>query len=33
MIWNSNYADEIVFPNPFQQQTKIEFTVKQNRAN
>jgi flagellar hook assembly protein FlgD len=28
MIWNSNYADEVVYPNPFQQQTIIEFTLK-----
>jgi hypothetical protein len=27
MIWNSNYADEIVYPNPFSKETKIEFEV------
>ena len=32
MIWNSNYADEVVYPNPFQQQTKIEFTLKNSDA-
>lgn len=28
MIWNSNYADEIVYPNPFSKETKIEFEVE-----
>lgn len=32
MIWNSNYADEIVYPNPFSKETKIEFDV-QNSEN
>ncbi len=27
-LWNSNYADEVVYPNPFQDQTKIKFTLK-----
>ena len=27
IIWNSNYADEIVYPNPFCHETKIEFTL------
>jgi flagellar hook assembly protein FlgD len=27
MIWNTNYADEIVYPNPFSKETKIEFEV------
>lgn len=27
ILWNSNYADEIVYPNPFSKQTKIEFSV------
>ena len=26
-IWNSNYADELVYPNPFMKQTTIEFSV------
>jgi hypothetical protein len=25
MIWNTNYSNEIVYPNPFSKQTKIEF--------
>lgn len=28
MIWNANYADEIVYPNPFSKETKIEFEVQ-----
>lgn len=32
LIWNSNYADEIVYPNPFSKETKIEFDV-QNSEN
>lgn len=32
MIWNSNYSDEIVYPNPFSKTTKIEFEV-QNSEN
>jgi hypothetical protein len=27
MIWNSNYADELIYPNPFNQETKIEFSL------
>ena len=27
IIWNSSYADEIVYPNPFMQETRIEFKV------
>ncbi len=27
MVWNSNYSDEIVYPNPFSKETKIEFSV------
>lgn len=30
MIWNSNYADEIIYPNPFSKETKIEFSVKKS---
>lgn len=30
MIWNANYADEIVYPNPFSKDTKIEFEVENN---
>lgn len=28
VIWNKNYADELVYPNPFEQETTIEFSVK-----
>lgn len=28
MLWNSQYADELVYPNPFSSETKIEFTVE-----
>ena len=31
MIWNSNYADEIVYPNPFSRDTKIEFEVEDHQ--
>jgi hypothetical protein len=27
VLWNSNYSDEIAYPNPFSHETKIEFTV------
>jgi hypothetical protein len=27
VIWNSYYADEIAYPNPFSHETKIEFTL------
>jgi len=27
VLWNSNYADELVYPNPFVQETKIEFAL------
>ena len=27
MLWNSNYADELIYPNPFEKETKIEFSV------
>jgi hypothetical protein len=27
LIWNSNYSNELVYPNPFSTETKIEFTV------
>ena len=29
MLWNSNYADELVYPNPFKIETVIEFSVKE----
>lgn len=29
MLWNSNYADELVYPNPFKQDAVIEFTVNE----
>ncbi len=28
VLWNSNYSDELIYPNPFATQTKIEFTVE-----
>ena len=28
VIWNSNYSDELVYPNPFEEQTKIEFNLE-----
>ncbi len=28
LIWNSNYADEIVYPNPFSKETTIEFLLE-----
>lgn len=28
VIWNSNYADEIVYPNPFSKETTIEFLIE-----
>jgi len=27
-LWNSNYADEVVYPNPFQTETKIKFSMR-----
>ena len=27
IIWNSNYSDELIYPNPFVKDTKIEFTL------
>ena len=27
VLWNSNYADELIYPNPFSHQTTIEFTL------
>lgn len=27
VLWNGNYKDEIVYPNPFNQETKIEFSI------
>jgi flagellar hook assembly protein FlgD len=29
VLWNSAYADELVYPNPFVQETRIEFSVAQ----
>jgi hypothetical protein len=29
VLWNSHYADELVYPNPFVQETTIEFAVEQ----
>ena len=28
MVWNANYADEIAYPNPFSNETKIEFSLE-----
>lgn len=28
MLWNSNYSDELIYPNPFSNETKIEFSVQ-----
>ena len=28
VIWNNDYADELVYPNPFMKETKIEFNVQ-----
>ena len=34
MIWNSNYKDEMVYPNPFSKDTTIEFSIdKPERLN
>ena len=30
IVWNSNYSDELIYPNPFVKETKIEFLVKQS---
>lgn len=30
IIWNSNYADQIVFPNPFSNETKIQFSLNES---
>lgn len=27
ILWNSNYSDELIYPNPFVQDTKIEFSL------
>jgi hypothetical protein len=27
MIWNSNYKDEIIYPNTFSKETTIEFSL------
>lgn len=32
MIWNSNYSDEIVYPNPFSKETKIEFEIQNSES-
>ena len=29
IIWNSNYADQLVFPNPFSHETKIQFSLNE----
>lgn len=28
VLWNNNYVDELIYPNPFHQETSIEFSVK-----
>lgn len=30
VLWNSNYADELVYPNPFAREARIEFTIEQS---
>lgn len=30
IIWNSNYADQLVFPNPFSNETKIQFSLNES---
>lgn len=30
IIWNSNYVDRIVFPNPFSHETKIQFSLNES---
>lgn len=30
VLWNSNYIDELVYPNPFEVQTKIEFVLNKS---
>ncbi|MEI7670433.1 MAG: metallophosphoesterase, partial [Pseudomonadota bacterium] len=30
ILWNSNYEDQLVYPNPFNNETKIEFAVNQS---
>ena len=32
MLWNSNYFDEMVFPNPFTTETKISFALDKTEA-
>lgn len=30
VLWNSNYSDELIYPNPFTQEAVIEFSLKQS---
>lgn len=30
VIWNANYDDELIYPNPFKEETKIHFSVAQS---
>lgn len=30
IIWNSNYVDQLVFPNPFSNETKIQFSLSES---
>ncbi|MEI6310731.1 MAG: metallophosphoesterase [Bacteroidota bacterium] len=30
VLWNSNYSDELVYPNPFSTETKIEFKIQES---
>ncbi len=32
IIWNSNYSDELVHPNPFDNETQIDFTIDQEEV-
>jgi hypothetical protein len=31
ILWNNNYSDEIVYPNPFNRETNIEFTLNKSQ--
>jgi hypothetical protein len=32
VLWNSNYSDELIYPNPFENETKIELSLRQSEA-
>ena len=31
ILWNGDYMDELIYPNPFQEQTKISFTLEKSQ--